>query len=79
MRGHPENHLLSRLDRSTFAQLEPHLTIAELRQGFVIAETHAHVQRVYFPHGGIISCVVELINGAAIETGMIGLDGRLTD
>jgi CRP-like cAMP-binding protein len=30
---------------------------------------------VYFPHSGIISCVVELIGGGAIETGMIGNDG----
>ena len=76
MRGHRENQILSRLDRATFAHLEPHLTIAELRQGFAIAETHAHVQRVYFPHGGIISCVVELSNGGRIETGMIGRDGQ---
>jgi hypothetical protein len=30
---------------------------------------------VYFPHSGIISCVVETIGGGAIETGMIGRDG----
>jgi hypothetical protein len=32
--------------------------------------------QVYFPHSGIISCVVELIGGGAIETGMIGRDGQ---
>jgi hypothetical protein len=30
---------------------------------------------VYFPHGGILSSVVELKTGWAIETGMIGNDG----
>ncbi len=30
---------------------------------------------MYFPHTGIISCVVELKDGHAIETGMIGNDG----
>jgi hypothetical protein len=32
--------------------------------------------RLYFPHSGIISCVVELVGGGAIETGMIGKDGN---
>jgi len=41
----------------------------------VIAESRSRISRVYFPHGGIISCVVELENGWAIETGMIGKDG----
>jgi len=30
---------------------------------------------VYFPHGGILSCVVEAETGWGIETGMIGYDG----
>jgi hypothetical protein len=38
-----------------------------LNQGDVINETHGTVQKVYFPHGGIISSVVELIGGSAIE------------
>jgi CRP-like cAMP-binding protein len=33
------------------------------------------VHNVYFPHGGIISSLVELTDGSAIETGMIGKDG----
>ncbi len=33
------------------------------------------IEKVYFPHSGIISCVVELMGGGAIETGMIGKDG----
>ena len=76
MSHHLENRLLAQLDRATFAQIEPSLTVIELRQGDVIAETHAQIERVYFPHAGIISCVVELIDGGAIETGMIGKDGQ---
>ena len=41
----------------------------------MLAETHQRVEKVYFPHSGIISCVVELVGGGAIETGMIGKDG----
>jgi len=73
---HRENQLLARLDRSIFAQVEPHLTFTGLKQGDSLAETHEHIQRVYFPHGGIISCVVVLKNGRTIETGMIGKDGQ---
>ena len=49
--------------------------MVHLEQGQVLAKTHQLVQRVYFPHTGIISCVVELKGGGAIETGMIGNDG----
>jgi CRP-like cAMP-binding protein len=76
MSVHLENQLLARLDHATFAALEADLRAVHLKQGDVINETHATVQKVYFPHGGIISCVVELIGGGAIETGMIGKDGQ---
>lgn len=70
------NDLLARLDAATFAAFEPHLMATQLKVGDVLAETHAKLQRVYFPHGGIVSCVVELLGGGAIETGMIGKDGQ---
>jgi CRP-like cAMP-binding protein len=76
MSGHLDNQLLARLDRIEFAQIEPLLALIELRQGDVIAETHAEIEKIYFPHRGIISCVVELIDGRAIEAGMIGKDGQ---
>ncbi|MDB5521242.1 MAG: hypothetical protein JWQ82_839, partial [Tardiphaga sp.] len=74
--NHLDNHLLARLDRSLFATVEKHLKIVDLRQEDVIAQTHGTVHKVYFPHCGIISCVVELIGGGAIETAMIGKDGQ---
>jgi CRP-like cAMP-binding protein len=74
--GHLKNQLLARLDGPTFAALETHLRIDHLDVGQVLAESHAHVQKVHFPHSGIISCVVELIGGGAIATGMIGCDGQ---
>ena|SRR5258705_6744671 len=73
---HRENFLLNRLEPGLLADLEPRLSLAELRQGEVLAETHQRIDKVYFPHSGIISCVVELVGGGAIETGMIGNDGE---
>jgi CRP-like cAMP-binding protein len=74
--GHQQNKLLASLDAPTFGAIESHLSIVQLELGQVLADTHAHVQKVYFPHAGIISCVVELVSGGAIETGMIGKDGQ---
>jgi CRP-like cAMP-binding protein len=69
------NFLLNCLDPDVLNRLEQHLSVVELRHGEVLAETHQRVEQVYFPHSGIISCVVELRGGGAIETGMIGKDG----
>jgi CRP-like cAMP-binding protein len=74
--GHLDNQLLARLDSATFASLEKDLAVISLSQGDIINQTRDTVRKVYFPHGGIISCVVELLNGRAIETGMIGSDGQ---
>jgi CRP-like cAMP-binding protein len=48
----------------------------ELKPGMVLAESRGRVNEMYFPHNGIISCVVELEQGLAIESGMIGNDGE---
>jgi CRP-like cAMP-binding protein len=73
--SHRNNFLLSRLDNKTAEDLSSHLRVVELRQGEVLADSYKRVQRVYFPHSGIISSVVEMKNGGAIETGLIGRDG----
>jgi CRP-like cAMP-binding protein len=73
---HRKNFLLNLLDPAVLKQVEPHLSIIDLHTDMVLAETHRSVESVYFPHSGIISCVVELIGGGAIETGMIGKDGN---
>ena len=72
---HSKNFLLNRLSPEILDGISPHLVVAALTQGEVLAETHARIDKVYFPHSGIISCVVVTIGGAAIETGMIGSDG----
>jgi CRP-like cAMP-binding protein len=72
---HRKNFILNRIDAAILARITPDLSITHIPQGEVLAETHGRVQKVYFPHTGIISCVVETIGGGAIETGMIGNDG----
>ena len=73
---HRKNFILNRLEPAILAEIEPHLVTVEIRHQEVLAETHQRIEKVYFPHSGIISCVVELVGGGAIETGMIGNDGE---
>jgi len=72
---HSDNRIMSRASRVDLEDLRPHLRVVELKQGMVLAESRARVDRVYFPHAGILSFVVELENGWGIESGMIGKDG----
>lgn len=75
MTEHQFKFLLNRLLPETMARLEPHLAVVHFDRGTVISETHEPIAQVYFPHDGVLSCVVQMIGGASIETGMIGRDG----
>jgi CRP-like cAMP-binding protein len=69
--------LLNTLPAKTFAAIEPHLKTVELVHGEVLGEAGDSITRVYFPHSGVISLVVELSVGDMIETAMVGRDGAL--
>jgi CRP-like cAMP-binding protein len=71
------NRLLASLAAEDFERLRPHLKPIELEQGAVLFEPGQKVDHVYFPHGGIISLVVELAKGQVIEAAMIGRDSVL--
>jgi CRP-like cAMP-binding protein len=67
-----KNHLLAALPLATFELLRPHLKHIELPHQKVLFEAGDTVDRVYFPHNGIISIVVAMIGGETIEVAMIG-------
>jgi CRP-like cAMP-binding protein len=73
--SHAQNRILARASPVDLEDLRPHLRLIELQHGRVVAESRARVNQVYFPHAGILSCVVETQDGSAIESGMIGNDG----
>jgi CRP-like cAMP-binding protein len=52
--------------------LQPHLKFVELPQEMVLFEMGGNIDRVYFPHSGIISLVVDLASGEMIEVAMVG-------
>lgn len=71
------NRLLASLSADAFASIRPFLQSAPLKLGAVLADAGGAIQRVWFPHSGVISLVVELTEGEMIETAMVGRDGVL--
>jgi CRP-like cAMP-binding protein len=71
------NHLLNILPQNIYAALAPHLKEVKLAFGDVVAEPDEQVNRVYFPHTGVISLVIEMEAGNMIETAMVGRDGTV--
>ena len=69
------NRLLNSLPQNIYAGVERQLKIIDLKFGDVIATSGEAVNRVYFPHTGVISLVVEMQIGDMIETAMVGRDG----
>lgn len=72
MPPHPSNRLLASLSPPELSALQPHLKPVELAQETVLFEAGQDVDRIYFPHAGIVSLVVRLASGDVIEAAMIG-------
>jgi CRP-like cAMP-binding protein len=72
-----DNQLLAKLPTEDFSALEPHLRTVELRTGQILAEPDQEITRVYFPHSGIVSFIVEVADGDIVQTGMVGRDGAV--
>ena len=71
----PPNRLLQALPSTEYAQLHPLLETVDLTKETVLADAGAPVQRVYFPHGGVVSMMVNLSDGQSVEIATIGRDG----
>ena len=69
------NYLLASLSQADFDSLRPNLRAFEMKSGVVLVEAGAPLSRVYFPHAGIVSLVVRLAKGEAVEAAMVGRDG----
>lgn len=71
----PPNRLLQTLSAADFAIARPHLEVVELLRESLLVEAGEALSHVYFPHSGIVSTVVNLSQGQAVEVAMIGRDG----
>ena len=72
-----DNRLLERVAISHSELLRGRLTAVDFVQGEVLAERNTPIERMIFPRSGLISILVELEDGDAIETGMVGCRGAL--
>ena len=71
----PPNNFLQSLSREDFELLRPNLRDVKLVRSTVLFDAGGNVERLYFPHVGVISIVVVLSGGVMIEAAMIGRDG----
>src|ERR1700720_2275963 len=69
------NTLLAVLPRSDLQLILPHLTSVQFAQGAVLCEAGVEVDQVYFPLAGMVSLVVVMRDGKAIETATVGREG----
>jgi CRP-like cAMP-binding protein len=69
------NKLLAALPRADSEALEPYFAIVPMKQGTVLFDPDQEVDHVFFPLSGMISMLVVLKNGNAIETATVGREG----
>jgi CRP-like cAMP-binding protein len=70
----PPHRLLQALPAAEFAQLHPLLETVELTKDTVLADAGVPIQRVYLPHSGVVSMMVNLSDGQSVEIATIGRD-----
>ncbi|MFZ1965123.1 MAG: Crp/Fnr family transcriptional regulator [Roseiarcus sp.] len=74
IRSLPRNLLLESLSPHDGEMLRPHLRLVELTDRAVLIEAGKPIQRVYFPHSGVVSLVANFANGQSVDVAMIGCD-----
>jgi CRP-like cAMP-binding protein len=71
----PPNQFLQSLSIGDFELLRPHLKTVKLEHAAVLFDVGGVIERLFFPHDGVVSLVVGLASGDMIEAAMIGHDG----
>lgn len=69
------NKLLAALSHADNEALKTHFTIVPLKQGTVLFNVDQEVDQIFFPLGGMVSLLVVLKNGNAVETATVGREG----
>jgi CRP-like cAMP-binding protein len=69
------NKLLAALPHADSEALKSHFTIVPLAQGTVLFGVDDEVDQIFFPLSGMVSLLVILKNGNAIETATTGREG----
>ncbi len=72
-----ENRVLDTVSRSNPDMLRNRLKAIDYVHGDLLAEAGAPIEHVIFPRSGLISMVVDLVDGDRIEVAMIGAGGAI--
>jgi len=75
--NYKRNRLLAALRPAEIVLLQPHLKEIQLEQGVLLQEQGERIERVYFPHSGMISLLAVMDQGNAVETATIGREGAV--
>jgi CRP-like cAMP-binding protein len=75
MATHQDNHLLALLPDDELGALNKYFATIDLEAEQVLAQPGDEIRRVYFPHSGIVSFMVEVADGHVVQTAMVGRDG----
>jgi CRP-like cAMP-binding protein len=71
------NRLLAALPREDLDRLRPHLRAVDLPHGLLLLRPNKLIDHVYFPQSGMVSLVLTLEDGSAIEVGLVGREGMV--
>jgi CRP-like cAMP-binding protein len=71
----PDNALLRSLSKSDLEKLKPHLQLVDLKVGATLYEMEDPVEWIYLPEIGLLSLIMVMASGAAIETSIVGREG----
>ena len=72
-----KNRILRQLPADELKNVQPWLTLVQLRANTVLLEQGAPIDQVYFPLSGMVSLLVVMETGEAVETGNISAEGLL--
>lgn len=73
--GSTGNFFLDSLPDTTAKRLRSELTLVPLKVGRVLSEPGVPADELYFPIRSLISTVMRMENGSAVEVGLAGRDG----
>ncbi|MCA1557284.1 MAG: Crp/Fnr family transcriptional regulator, partial [Acidobacteria bacterium] len=72
-----KNRILAALPRREYERLLPDLELIPLPLDVSLYKSGDFIEHVYFPNEGVISLITHMKSGAAIEVGLIGMDGMV--
>jgi CRP-like cAMP-binding protein len=69
------NQLLRALPPADYALLVPHLRRVTMASGEIISKPHARPRHAYFPETAVLSLIIVMADGAAVEAATVGNEG----